>query len=93
MRCLILCFVLLFALDKGILSPSRQETGSFEEVREKAFEGSDYDNIGTTGEEVSTFTALTVTLLSYAILFGIADQVAEAGAPLAAVQAAEQDND
>lgn len=54
----------MFALDKGILSPSRKEQGSFEEVMEKAFEGSDYDDIGSTGEEVSTFTALNVTLLS-----------------------------
>ncbi|PHV70553.1 hypothetical protein CS063_09625 [Sporanaerobium hydrogeniformans] len=54
----------LFSLNKGILSPSRQEGGSFEEVRAKAFEGSDYDNIGDSGEEVSTFTALMVTLLS-----------------------------
>lgn len=54
----------LFSLDKGILSPSRQEPESFEEVREKAFEGSDYDDSGDSGEEVSTFTALIVTLLS-----------------------------
>lgn len=54
----------LLALEKGILSPTRQEIGSFGEVREKAFSGSDYDNTDDTGEEVSTFTALTVTLLS-----------------------------
>jgi len=29
----------LLAMEKGILSPSRQETGSFEEMREKTFEG------------------------------------------------------
>ncbi len=54
----------LFSLDKGLLSPSRQEPGSFEEVRETAFSGSDYDDAGSTGEEVSTFTALIMTLLS-----------------------------
>lgn len=57
----------LFSLEKGILSPSRQEPGSFEEVREKAFEGSNYDD----GEEVSTFTALTVTLLSIGLPIGL----------------------
>lgn len=51
----------LFSLDKGILSPSRQEQGSFEEVKETAFEGSDYDS---TGEEVSAFEALMGVLLS-----------------------------
>jgi len=61
----------LFNLDKGILSPSRQEAGSFEEVREKAFLGSDYDNVGDSGEEVSTFTALTVTLLSIGLPIGL----------------------
>jgi len=64
----------LFDLDKGILSPSRQEPGSFEEVREKAFEGSDYDNAESTGEEVSTFEAIVTTLLSLGLpmvlLFG-----------------------
>ena len=57
----------LFALDKGILSPSRQEAGSFEEVRETAFEGSDYDNIGSDGEEVSALEAIAVTILSIGI--------------------------
>lgn len=61
----------LFALDKGILSPSRQKSGRFEEVRGKAFSGSDYDNIGSNVEEVSTFAALTVTLLSIGIPIGL----------------------
>ncbi|MBE6068183.1 MAG: DUF2207 domain-containing protein [Clostridium lundense] len=61
----------LFALDKGILSPSRQKSGRFEEVREKAFSGSDYDNIDSNVEEVSTFAALTVTLLSVGIPIGL----------------------
>lgn len=57
----------LFALDKGILSPLLQKSGRFEEVREKAFSGSDYDNIGSNVEDVSTFEALTVILLSIGI--------------------------
>ncbi len=61
----------LFNLDKGILSPTRQEPGSFEEVWEKAFEGSDYDDISSTSEEVSTFAALTVTLLSIGLPIGL----------------------
>jgi uncharacterized membrane protein len=58
----------LFSLDKGILSPSRQESDSFEEVREKAFEGSDYDS---TVEEVSTFEAIVTMLLSIGLPIGL----------------------
>lgn len=54
----------MFALEKGILSPSRQENDSFQEVREKAFAGSDYDNTDETGEEVSTFEAIVAALVS-----------------------------
>lgn len=61
----------LFALDKGILSPSRQESGSFEEVSEKAFEGSDYTDIGDTGEGASAFEAIVVTLLSIGLPIGL----------------------
>ncbi len=52
---------ILFSLDKGILFPSRQEAGTFEEVRETAFEGSDYDNIG---EDVSVFDVLIGIVIS-----------------------------
>lgn len=58
----------LFSLEKGILSPSRQESGSFEEVKETAFSGSDYDS---TGEEVSTFEAIVTTLLSIGLPIGL----------------------
>ncbi len=61
----------LFSMDKGVISPSRQEPGSFEEVRTKAFEGSDYDGSGYTGEEVSTFEAIVVTLLSIGLPIGL----------------------
>lgn len=54
----------LFALDKGILSPLRQEAGGFDELKKLAFEGSNYDNMGDNDEEVSVFTALIVVLLS-----------------------------
>ena len=59
----------LFAMDKGIITPSRKEPGSFEEVKAKALDGSDYDNTGS--EEVSTFEALTVTLLSIGLPIGL----------------------
>ena len=58
----------LFSLEKGILYPSRQEQGSFEEVKETAFSGSDYDD---TGEEVSTFEAIVTMLLSMGLPIGL----------------------
>jgi len=58
----------LFSLEKGILSPSRQEPGSFEEVKETAFSGSDYDD---TGEEVSTLEAIVTMLLSVGLPIGL----------------------
>lgn len=54
----------LFSLDKGILSPSRQESGSFEEVKEIAFSGSDYDN---TAEEATAFELLVSVLFTIVI--------------------------
>lgn len=62
---------ILFNLDKGILSPSRQESDSFEGVQKKAFEGSDYDDIGETGEEVSIFTAFIVTVFFMGLPIGL----------------------
>lgn len=53
----------MFSLEKGILSPSRQEAGSFEEVQKKAFEGSDYDE----SEDVS----LLEMFIGALVMFGI----------------------
>lgn len=61
----------LFALDKGILSPSRQEAGSFEEARKQAFEGSDYDNTDSTAEDVSTVDAMVSILLFLVLPIGL----------------------
>ncbi|KAF5043798.1 hypothetical protein DSECCO2_498460 [anaerobic digester metagenome] len=61
----------LFAMDKGILSPSRQEPGSFEEVKQKALEGSDYDGTGDGGEEAFTFEAVLTTLLLMGLSIGL----------------------
>ncbi|WP_242855570.1 DUF2207 family protein [Ruminiclostridium josui] len=55
----------MFAIDKGIISPSRQETGSFEEVKARAFEGSDYDS--SENEDVSAF-ALIISVLIFIVL-------------------------
>lgn len=62
---------ILFALEKGILSPLRQEEESFEVVKERAFSGSDYDYKGNTGEEGSTFEALSLILLSVGLPIGL----------------------
>jgi len=36
--------IVMLQLNKGVISPTRTVDGSFETVKEKAFEGSDYDN-------------------------------------------------
>ncbi len=56
----------LFSLEKGILSPSRQEPGSFEEVKETAFSGSDYNYPNAEEEEATVFEML----LGMVILIG-----------------------
>lgn len=58
-------------MDKGILSPSRQEVGSFEDVREKAFAGSDYDDSGYGGEEISALEAIITLLLAIGLPIGL----------------------
>lgn len=54
---------ILFSLDKGILSPARQESGSFEELKEIAFEGSDYDNTEE-DSDVSVFEVIIAFVIS-----------------------------
>lgn len=54
----------MFAVEKGILSPSRKELSSFEEIKEEAFIGSDYDSSGYTDEEFLLFDMITSALLS-----------------------------
>jgi len=61
----------MFALNKGILTPSRQEEGTFEEVKQTAFEGSDYDNIDSDEKEVSIITAMVTMLLSLGVPIGL----------------------
>jgi len=56
----------MLSMKKGVLSPERQEDGSFESVKEKAFAGSDYDNSNTEYEEGTVFEML----LGMVILFG-----------------------
>lgn len=57
----------LFAIDKGILSPARQEPGSFEKVRGKAFEGSDYSD----DEETSASVVIIALLISVVLPIGL----------------------
>ncbi len=38
--------IVMFCLDKGLVSPLVSENKSFEDVKERAFAGSDYDNYG-----------------------------------------------
>lgn len=61
----------LFSLEKGVLSPSRQEAGRFEEVRQKAFEGSDYDNLDSADEEVSLLAVFITLLLCFGLPIGL----------------------
>lgn len=61
----------MFSLNKGTLSPSRQEEGSFDEVRARAIGGSDYDEIGSTDEEVSPFAVIITILLSFGLPIGL----------------------
>lgn len=58
---------IMIGLEKGILSPSRQESGSFEEVVNKALEGSDYDNIG----KISLFGIMISILLCIGLPLGL----------------------
>lgn len=58
----------MFALDKGIISPARQEAGTFEEMKEKAFQGSDYDD---SGDWKTTLAALLLILVLVAIPIGL----------------------
>ena len=50
----------MFCLDKGIISPLASENKSFEDVKGRAFAGSDYDSY--TDDEGGLFEALMVIL-------------------------------
>jgi len=58
---------LMIGLDKGILSPSRQEPGSIEEIMKKAFEDSDYDN----SEKISLFGIMISILICIGFPLGL----------------------
>lgn len=60
---------ILFGFEKGILSPARQEDASFEELKTKAFEGSDYENDVETSPFVTFLIILGTILL--AVVFPI----------------------
>lgn len=52
--------IVMFCLDKGIISPLASENESFEDVKKRAFEGSDYDNYGD--DDGGLFGAILVIL-------------------------------
>ena len=54
--------IVMFRLDKGILSPTKSVSKSFEEVKDTAFEGSDY------GDEEG---GLLETIIGFVVLIGI----------------------
>jgi len=60
----------LFSLAKGYLSPSKQVQVSFDEIKEKAFEGSDYDNMNEE-EDVSPLTVIIVLILAFGLPIGL----------------------
>ena len=51
---------IMVSLEKGVLAPLRQEDGSFETVKERAFEGSDYDDEEATFGEILLGTAILI---------------------------------
>lgn len=46
--------IVMMQLNKGLITPVRVVEGSFETVKEKAFEGSDYDNEAANGDTASS---------------------------------------
>jgi hypothetical protein len=62
---------IMLEMEKGILSPIRQESGSFEEVKEKAFDGSDYDSTDSNDEEGSAIAAIITSIISIVLPIGM----------------------
>ncbi len=60
--------IVMMELDKGILHPVRSEYGKFSNVREKAFENSDYKE-KTTVEKIRDAFFENIVFLSYILLF------------------------
>lgn len=65
-------FVVMFSLEKGIVTPSRSIDYKFEETKEKAFEGSDYSD----GDEGMWIVYLAIGVFAIAFFAGIAYTVA-----------------
>lgn len=59
----------MVSLAKGVLSPLRQERGSFEKVKERAFKGSDYEDEVTAGDLLLGVLLLVAAGLLIAIGF------------------------
>lgn len=65
------CFIVMLRLDKGILSPNAYVDTSFDEVKEEAFKGSDYQETITFGEKllIGTVISIAVGVPVVAIIF------------------------
>ncbi|MGI6173153.1 MAG: DUF2207 domain-containing protein [Christensenellales bacterium] len=58
----------LFELQSGFLSPASRVSGSFEEVRERAFEGSDYSDPAGEGIPVAVLAVVGVAVIVIGVL-------------------------
>ncbi len=58
----------MVCLNKGVLSPEREGEGTFEEVKERAFEGSDYEENLTPGEILALVIAIAVLIIVIAAI-------------------------
>lgn len=59
----------MFSFNKGVLSPTHQESGSFEEVKQRAFEDSDYSEYND--EDVSVWVVLLIIFMVFILPIAI----------------------
>lgn len=65
--------IVMLRLNKGVVSPGQEMQQSFEDVMNKAFEGSDYGyyDYGYSDEETSVFERILEYVIGFVILFSI----------------------
>lgn len=66
-------FTVMVSLDKGILSPLRRAGGSFEDVKERAFAGSDYEE-----NELANFLMGLAAVVGIGVLIALGIKIASA---------------
>lgn len=68
--------IVMVQLNKGVLTPARIESGSFEQIKKRALEGSNYSSAGAgnpKSEEEGSFGTITTTALAIvALMFPLA---------------------